>query len=226
MLLLAVNGILEAFVHAVAEGRALVQGHAALIIISISQTLVTIPLILYSGTLGMIAADSLGMLMRIAFCLWFIVEYQSTTLHTSSKAVKVGRPGADLHSSQFRAAQGSSKVLSGQCQPASEVDAISTPTQKLQAQQQNKVQFWGACPSQPTCLTFAFCFSVSAVSCALLFGRGPFSLFLRQRPCGFTLAIAIHVMLQVVLLLLGLTSVWKFEKDLWVMLKTFKRKQI
>lgn len=68
ILLLAANGILESFVHAVARGPELLHGHAALLVITGLQAAATLALAASRGTLGMIAADSLGMLLRIAYC--------------------------------------------------------------------------------------------------------------------------------------------------------------
>lgn len=75
ILLLATNGILESFVQAVSRGPELKYGHIALIGITGVQTAATVGLVFNYGTLGMIAADGLGMVLRICYCTWFTVRY-------------------------------------------------------------------------------------------------------------------------------------------------------
>ena len=75
ILLLATNGILESFVQAVSRGAELKYGHFALISITGVQTALTVGLVLSHGTLGMILADGLGMVLRISYCAWFVQMY-------------------------------------------------------------------------------------------------------------------------------------------------------
>lgn len=75
ILLLATNGILECFVQAVSRGPELKWGHFALIVITAIQGAATLKLVVSQGTMGMILADALGMALRVAFCLAFIVFY-------------------------------------------------------------------------------------------------------------------------------------------------------
>lgn len=79
ILLLAVNGILESFVHAVALGSELWLSHVALFVATTVQTIATMWLVTSYGTLGMILADSLGMMLRIAYCLHFVWKYIDLT---------------------------------------------------------------------------------------------------------------------------------------------------
>lgn len=77
ILLLAANGVLECFVHAVSRGRQLVEGHIALITITAFQTLATLLLVRGHGTRGMIVSDALGMVLRIAYSVYFVADYAS-----------------------------------------------------------------------------------------------------------------------------------------------------
>jgi oligosaccharide translocation protein RFT1 len=77
--LLAVNGILEAYVHAVANERELYQANMCLvgatighIGVCIATQQVTPALVVVRGSLGLIIADGVNMVVRILFCLWFI----------------------------------------------------------------------------------------------------------------------------------------------------------
>ncbi len=49
----------------------------ALVGITAVQTAVTLALVASGGTLGMILADGIGMLLRICYCLWFIARCPS-----------------------------------------------------------------------------------------------------------------------------------------------------
>ena len=75
ILLLAANGILECFVQAVSRGPELKYGHFALIGITAIQAAATLKLVASHGTLGMIASDALGMLLRIVYCAIFVGVY-------------------------------------------------------------------------------------------------------------------------------------------------------
>lgn len=79
--LLAVNGILEAYVHAVANERELYQANMCLVGAAIGHVGVCIAtqqltscdaIVVVRGSLGLIIADGVNMVVRILFCLWFI----------------------------------------------------------------------------------------------------------------------------------------------------------
>ena len=222
MLLMAVNGILEAFVHAVAEGRALAQGHAALIVINVSQTLATIPLVLYSGTLGMIAADSLGMSLRIAYCCWFITGYHTDSPTAAAEKneashTSVGCPtGKKLDDNgEVRGRRSRARVP-----PHDKAGPGKHP------QKDHSRPLPMALPCRATCTVLALSFLVSSTSCALFFGKGPMSAILRQRPLHFLLALGLHALVQAVMLVVTARAVWRSEKELWTQLRTLKRKQM
>ena len=75
ILLLATNGILECFVHAVSRGPELKYGHLALIGITGVQTAATLGLVTHHGTTGMILADGLGMALRVLYCVVYVSMY-------------------------------------------------------------------------------------------------------------------------------------------------------
>jgi len=78
--LLAVNGILEAYVHAVADERELYQANMCLVGAAVghigvciaSQQVTPTIVVVLRGSLGLIIADGVNMVVRILFCLWFI----------------------------------------------------------------------------------------------------------------------------------------------------------
>ena len=73
--LLSVNGILEAFVHAVADGRSLHQANMALLITSAVHTVLSVVTVRAAGAAGLLVADVVTMTLRILFCLWFCGRY-------------------------------------------------------------------------------------------------------------------------------------------------------
>ena len=88
ILLLAVNGILEAFVHATASGSELWQSHLALLVATAVQTTATMQLVASYGTLGMILADSIGMFLRISYCLRFVWNHINVAGWPSNQLTK------------------------------------------------------------------------------------------------------------------------------------------
>jgi oligosaccharide translocation protein RFT1 len=70
--LLAVNGILEAFVHAVADQRGLHQANMVLVVVSILHMGLSVVAVNTAGAAGLLIADAINMTLRIFYCLWFI----------------------------------------------------------------------------------------------------------------------------------------------------------
>ena len=92
ILLLATNGILECFVHAVSRGSELKYGHLALIGITGIQTAATLGLVTQHGTYGMILADGLGMALRVLYCVIFIRVYTRKAGLRSTVSLKQALP--------------------------------------------------------------------------------------------------------------------------------------
>lgn len=70
VLLLALNGISEAFVHAVLDHRGLQQSNMLLLAFSAAHLAACGALVRRHGALGLVAADSLNMALRIAYSGW------------------------------------------------------------------------------------------------------------------------------------------------------------
>ncbi|GLC67093.1 hypothetical protein PLESTF_000514400 [Pleodorina starrii] len=70
VLLLALNGIGEAFVHAVLDARGLQQSNALLLVFSGAHLAVCVALVRQYGALGLVAADGANMVLRIAYSAW------------------------------------------------------------------------------------------------------------------------------------------------------------
>ena len=70
--LLAVNGILEAFVHAVADQRGLHQANMVLVAVSVVHMGLSVVSVNTAGAAGLLIADAVNMVLRIFYCLWFI----------------------------------------------------------------------------------------------------------------------------------------------------------
>lgn len=71
LVLLAANGCLEAFVHSVANARQLAASNAWLVAFTAAHAGLSIAAVRAGGAAGLIAADSVNMLLRIAYCLAF-----------------------------------------------------------------------------------------------------------------------------------------------------------
>ncbi|KXZ50073.1 hypothetical protein GPECTOR_18g51 [Gonium pectorale] len=72
VLLLALNGIGEAFVHAVLDARGLRHSNAALLAFSGAHLAACVALVGRHGALGLVAADGANMVLRIAYSAWCI----------------------------------------------------------------------------------------------------------------------------------------------------------
>lgn len=75
--LLAVNGILEAFQHAVATPAQLVHSNAWLIGCAVTHFALSMSLVGWLGTNGLILADAGNMVLRIGYSLWFVRHHCS-----------------------------------------------------------------------------------------------------------------------------------------------------
>lgn len=73
--LLAVNGILEAFVHAVADGRGLRRANIALAVLSLLHIALSTVAVKSGGAVGLLLADGANMALRIAYCLQFCASF-------------------------------------------------------------------------------------------------------------------------------------------------------
>lgn len=69
--LLAANGIMEAFVHAVADARELHAVNAWLVVFTATHAGLSIVAVRAGGASGLIAADAANMALRIAYCAAF-----------------------------------------------------------------------------------------------------------------------------------------------------------
>ena len=73
--LLAVNGVLEAFQHAVATPAQLGASNAWLVGFSAAHVALSVGLVGRLGARGLIAADAGNMALRIAYSLWFVARH-------------------------------------------------------------------------------------------------------------------------------------------------------
>jgi oligosaccharide translocation protein RFT1 len=69
--LLAANGILESFLHSVADQRQLHANNAALVGFTAAHAALSVAAVRTAGAAGLIGADAASMLLRIAYCLVF-----------------------------------------------------------------------------------------------------------------------------------------------------------
>lgn len=68
---LAMNGVMEAFVHAVADEHNLHRANAALLVISLIHIAASVMGVVKAGAIGLVIADSINMALRIGYCLYF-----------------------------------------------------------------------------------------------------------------------------------------------------------
>lgn len=73
--LLALNGILEAFVHASADAKDLMQVNAALVVLSLLHIALSVVGVTHAGAIGLLLADSVNMCLRIVYCLVFLSRF-------------------------------------------------------------------------------------------------------------------------------------------------------
>lgn len=67
------TGITEAFVHAVLDERALKAANALLVVCAAAHVACSVVLVQLAGALGLVAADTLNMGLRIAYSLWCVL---------------------------------------------------------------------------------------------------------------------------------------------------------
>ncbi|KAG1680360.1 hypothetical protein FOA52_015451 [Chlamydomonas sp. UWO 241] len=72
ILLLAVNGVTEAFVHAVLDARGLSQINALLVAFAVVHVAASAGAVSAAGAVGLVAADAANMALRIVSSLWYI----------------------------------------------------------------------------------------------------------------------------------------------------------
>jgi len=98
--LLAVNGISEAFTHAAADKRQLREANLVLVAFGAAHIALSFFLCQVHGTFGLIAADAVGMALRISYSMWFMRRYFraytwfSLWSWTPHRLVAVGLPAA------------------------------------------------------------------------------------------------------------------------------------
>lgn len=224
MLLLAVNGIMEAFVHAVAEGKALVHGHLALISITIIQTMVTIPLVLYTGTLGMIAADSLGMVLRILYCTYSIFQYQVTLSAKMSLKDGLHMKGSASTKSEESISDptGVAFIIKDRHTGPAHSPSLYRPGMKGSFHRILSEAF----PSIAMLFIFAFCSIGSNVSCATFLGAGPFKAYVKQKQMSFLKSVLAHASVQILGLILAAVCFLRKEIALWKQLHSLQKKEV
>ena len=200
------------------QGRELLHGHIALVIITALQTGVTFLLVEEHGTVGMIAADAVGMLLRIAYCACFIAAFAAR--HASvARARSQKSPGAS--------SRGSAAVQ--QTTDSDKADSV-----KIQSESGRKhtgvyeagLALWqSVLPSAASCASLVLALQLSAASAALCFGQGLLAGLVPQRLFGFWRGAAVHVSVEACLLAAVVVAVFKSESVLWRALKAVQQKQ-
>ncbi|KAI0488271.1 hypothetical protein KFK09_028099 [Dendrobium nobile] len=87
---LAVNGTSEAFLHAVANESQLIQSNLSLFLFSGIYILLNIILVRSAGAFGLIAANSINMILRIAYSALFIRRYFKGSSFSFLKSLSSG----------------------------------------------------------------------------------------------------------------------------------------
>ena len=223
MLLLAVNGILESFVHATSKGKQLAQGHVALVVINIAQTLMTIPLVSSKGTLGMIAADASGMMLRIAYCTHFVLNYSPNLAGLSVEERSSSKEDSSEQTEGKTQPQASG--LTNRAAQKSKRKATLVPPIKAQEIVSRRSLWLRVFPQGFTLFWLCSAYFVSAVSNALFFGHGSLENVIKQRNVEFGKAVIIHGSIQVSVLAIALLGMYRSEQGLLLYLHTFRRKQ-
>ena len=77
--LLATNGTLEAFLHGVADQKNLLKNNVALILASLAHMGLSVAAVRTHGAAGLLFADSINMLLRIAYSCVFVDSYFKET---------------------------------------------------------------------------------------------------------------------------------------------------
>ncbi|EPS71927.1 hypothetical protein M569_02831, partial [Genlisea aurea] len=90
VILLAMNGTSEAFLHAVATEHQLKQSNDTLLVFSVIYVVLNVLLIRRAGAVGLILANSLNMIFRIAYSGVFIRKYFKDTPSFSFKGCMPG----------------------------------------------------------------------------------------------------------------------------------------
>jgi oligosaccharide translocation protein RFT1 len=73
--LLAMNGTLEAFLHGVADKKNLLKNNVALILASVAHVAISVAAVNIHGAVGLLFADGINMLLRIAYSCTFVHSY-------------------------------------------------------------------------------------------------------------------------------------------------------
>ena len=201
------------------QGRELLHGHIALVVITTLQTGVTLLLVEEHGTVGMIAADAVGMLLRIAYCAWFIAAFAARHAFAASArsdealAASSGGRAAAQQTANFEKAD-SMKVQSASGMTHTGVDKAG-PALSWQL----------VLPSAASCVSLALALQLSATSAALCFGQGFLAGLVPLRLFSFWRGAAVHVGFEACLLVAVVVAVFKSESVLWRALKAVQQKQ-
>ncbi|GBF96551.1 hypothetical protein Rsub_09134 [Raphidocelis subcapitata] len=113
VLLLAVNGITEAFVHAVLDAAALQRANAALVALGASHVAASLLLVSAGGAAGLVAADALNMALRIAYSLWLVRRYFAATPEFSLRQLLPSRGTLAAAAAAAAATAASERLLLG-----------------------------------------------------------------------------------------------------------------
>uniref|UniRef100_A0A1D1ZJ87 Protein RFT1 homolog n=1 Tax=Anthurium amnicola TaxID=1678845 RepID=A0A1D1ZJ87_9ARAE len=105
VVLLAMNGTSEAFVHAVADKSQLKRSNNAMVIFSLIYMLLNMTLVQYAGAIGLITANSINMILRIIYSAMFIKHYFQGSSFAFHRCLPSGWPilllsGAITHLSE------------------------------------------------------------------------------------------------------------------------------
>lgn len=80
IMLLAINGTTEAFLHAVGSNRQLLWSNASLVIFSVIYVSLNVILVKSAGVVGLVLANSINMMLRITYSVIFIWRFFKDSL--------------------------------------------------------------------------------------------------------------------------------------------------
>ena len=200
------------------QGRELLHGHIALVVITALQTGVTLLLVEEHGTVGMIAADAVGILLRIAYCAWFIAAFAAR--HASA---------ASARSEESLAASSGEKAAAQQTADSDKADDVkiqlASDGKHTGVDQAGPALWQSVLPSAASCASLMLALQLSAASAALCFGQGFLAGLVPQRLFEFWRSAAVHVSVEACLLAAVVVAVFKSESVLWRALKAAQQKQ-
>ncbi|CAA7410286.1 unnamed protein product [Spirodela intermedia] len=93
VILLAMNGTSEAFMHAVADKSQLKKSNNSLVVFSVIYMLLNVSLVQHAGAAGLIAANSINMILRIIYSAIFIKRFfQGSSYFSFRRCLPSGWP--------------------------------------------------------------------------------------------------------------------------------------